>query len=122
MAEKIKLGPGLDQASDMGPSVDEKQWKTVMDYIEVGRSEGARLLTGGNRPDSLKQGYFVEPTIFDGVTPAMRIFKEEIFGPVLSVATAGEPRRGAAVCQQRRIRADDVDLHREHQLGDALHR
>jgi acyl-CoA reductase-like NAD-dependent aldehyde dehydrogenase len=89
MAEKIKLGPGLDQASDMGPSVDEKQWKTVMDYIEVGRSEGARLLTGGNRPDSLQQGYFVQPTIFDGVTPAMRIFKEEIFGPVLSVATAG---------------------------------
>ena len=89
MAEKIKLGPGLDQASDMGPSVDEKQWKTVMDYIEVGRSEGARLLTGGNRPDSLQHGYFVQPTIFDGVTPAMRIFKEEIFGPVLSVATAG---------------------------------
>jgi aldehyde dehydrogenase (NAD+) len=88
MAEKIKLGPGLDQASDMGPSVDEKQWKTVMDYIEVGRSEGARLLTGGSRPDSLQQGYFVQPTIFDGVTPAMRIFKEEIFGPVLSVATA----------------------------------
>jgi acyl-CoA reductase-like NAD-dependent aldehyde dehydrogenase len=88
MAGKIKIGPGLDQASDMGPSVDEKQWKTVMDYIEVGRSEGARLLTGGSRPDSLKHGYFVEPTIFDGVTPAMRIFKEEIFGPVLSVATA----------------------------------
>ena len=88
MAEKIKLGPGLDQASDMGPSVDEKQWKTVMDYIEIGRSEGARLLTGGNRPDSLQQGYFVQPTIFDGVTPAMRIFTEEIFGPVLSVATA----------------------------------
>jgi aldehyde dehydrogenase (NAD+) len=88
MAAKIKLGPGLDQASDMGPSVDEKQWKTVLDYIEVGRSEGARLLTGGTRPDALKQGYFVEPTIFDGVTPAMRIFKEEIFGPVLSVATA----------------------------------
>ncbi|MEO7135505.1 MAG: aldehyde dehydrogenase family protein [Vicinamibacterales bacterium] len=89
MAEKIKLGPGLDQASDMGPSVDEKQWKTVMDYVEVGRSEGARLLTGGNRPASLQQGYFVEPTIFDDVTPGMRIFKEEIFGPVLSVATAG---------------------------------
>ncbi len=89
MAGKIKLGPGLDHSSDMGPSVDEKQWKTVMDYIEVGRSEGARLLTGGNRPDSLKQGFFVEPTIFDGVTPDMRIFKEEIFGPVLSVATAG---------------------------------
>jgi acyl-CoA reductase-like NAD-dependent aldehyde dehydrogenase len=88
MAEKIKLGAGLDHASDMGPSVDEKQWSTVMEYVGVGKSEGARLLTGGSRPDSLKHGYFVQPTIFDGVSPAMRIFKEEIFGPVLAVATA----------------------------------
>jgi acyl-CoA reductase-like NAD-dependent aldehyde dehydrogenase len=87
-AEKIKMGPGLDAASDMGPSVDEKQWKTVMDYISVGKGEGARLLLGGTRPDALKQGYFVEPTIFDGVSPSMRIFKEEIFGPVLAVSTA----------------------------------
>ncbi|HYB96585.1 MAG TPA: aldehyde dehydrogenase family protein [Vicinamibacterales bacterium] len=88
MAEKIRLGPGLDQSSDMGPSVDDKQWSTVMDYIAVGKSEGARLLTGGNRPDALKHGFFVQPTIFDGVEPTMRIFQEEIFGPVLSVATA----------------------------------
>ena len=87
-AEKMRLGPGLDSASDMGPSVDERQWQTVMDYIKVGQGEGARLLTGGSRPESLSKGYFVEPTIFDGVSPAMRIFKEEIFGPVLSVATA----------------------------------
>jgi len=88
MAEQIRLGPGLDAASDMGPSVDEKQWSTVMDYVGVGKSEGAKLLTGGGRPDTLKQGYFVQPTIFDGVTPSMRIFREEIFGPVLAVATA----------------------------------
>jgi len=88
MAEKMKLGPGLDQSSDMGPSVDEKQWSVVMDYISVGKSEGARLLTGGTRPASLTHGYFVQPTIFDGVSPGMRIFKEEIFGPVVSVTTA----------------------------------
>jgi acyl-CoA reductase-like NAD-dependent aldehyde dehydrogenase len=87
-AKKIRLGPGLDDSSDMGPSVDEKQWKTVMDYIGVGKGEGAKLLTGGSRPESLRHGFFVEPTIFDGVSPSMRIFKEEIFGPVLSVATA----------------------------------
>ena len=87
-AKKIRLGPGLDDSSDMGPSVDEKQWKTVMDYIGVGKGEGAKLLLGGSRPESLRHGYFVEPTIFDGVSPSMRIFKEEIFGPVLSVATA----------------------------------
>ena len=87
MAKKIKLGPGLEESTDMGPSVDEKQWNTVMDYIGVGKGEGARLLTGGSRPESMRQGFFVEPTIFDGVSPSMRIFKEEIFGPVLSVAT-----------------------------------
>src|SRR6188508_1231350 len=87
-AEKIKIGPGLDAATDMGPSVDEKQWKTVMDYIAVGKGEGAKLLTGGTRPEAFNKGFFVEPTIFDGVSPSMRIFKEEIFGPVLSVGTA----------------------------------
>ena len=87
-AKKIKLGPGLDDSSDMGPSVDDRQWQTVMDYIKVGQGEGARMLTGGTRPDALKQGFFIEPTIFDDVSPAMRIFKEEIFGPVLAVTTA----------------------------------
>jgi aldehyde dehydrogenase (NAD+) len=87
-ARRIRLGPGLDDSSDMGPSVDEKQWKTVMEYIGVGKGEGAKLLIGGSRPESMRHGYFVEPTIFDGVSPSMRIFKEEIFGPVLSVATA----------------------------------
>jgi len=88
MAGKIKIGPGLDESSDMGPSVDDRQWSTVMDYIKVGQAEGARMLMGGKRPDELGKGYFVEPTIFDEVSPAMRIFKEEIFGPVLSVTTA----------------------------------
>src|SRR6186997_1349346 len=87
-AEKIKLGPGLDSGSDMGPSVDEKQWKTVMDYISVGKGEGAKLLMGGTRPEAFNKGFFIEPTIFDNVAPSMRIFKEEVFGPVLAIATA----------------------------------
>ncbi|HEU4344272.1 MAG TPA: aldehyde dehydrogenase family protein [Candidatus Binatia bacterium] len=87
-AKKIKLGPGLDDSVDMGPAVDEKQWKTDLDYIKTGQQEGARLLLGGNKPPHLGKGYFVAPTIFDNVQPSMRIFKEEIFGPVLSVSTA----------------------------------
>jgi aldehyde dehydrogenase (NAD+) len=87
-ARKIKLGPGLDETVDMGPAVDEKQWKTDLDYLKVGVEEGARLVIGGKRPEHLGKGYFVEPTIFDNVGPNMRIFKEEIFGPVLSVTTA----------------------------------
>lgn len=87
-AKKIKVGSGLDESVDMGPAVDEKQWKTDLDYIEIGKREGARLVLGGKRPGHLSSGYFVEPTIFDDVTPDMRIFREEIFGPVLSVSVA----------------------------------
>ena len=87
-AKKIKIGSGLDESVDMGPAVDEKQWKTDLEYINIGRQEGARLVLGGNKPDYLDKGYFVEPTIFDNVAPGMRIFKEEIFGPVLAVSTA----------------------------------
>jgi aldehyde dehydrogenase (NAD+) len=88
-ARSIKIGPGLDESVDMGPAVDESQFKTDLDYIEIGQAEGARLVFGGGRPAGLDEGYFVEPTIFDNVSPEMRIFKEEIFGPVLSIATAG---------------------------------
>jgi len=87
-AKQIKVGPGLDETVDMGPAVDPNQWKTDLDYIEIGSREGARLLCGGKKPDDLGKGYFVEPTIFDNVAPHMRIFKEEIFGPVLSVCSA----------------------------------
>ncbi|MBI2360960.1 MAG: aldehyde dehydrogenase family protein [Deltaproteobacteria bacterium] len=87
-ARKIKVGSGLDESVDMGPAVDEKQWKTDLEYIQVGQREGARLVLGGKTPERLSKGYFVEPTIFDNVLPNMRIFREEIFGPVLSVTTA----------------------------------
>ncbi len=88
LAKTIKIGSGLDESIDMGPAVDEKQWKTDLDYIQLGKQEGARLVLGGKKPDHPGKGYFVEPTIFDNVSPGMRIFKEEIFGPVLSVTTA----------------------------------
>ena len=87
-AQKIKVGPGLDETMEMGPSIADKQWASVLGYIETGKKEGATLLTGGMRPEHLPQGFFIAPTIFDDVTPGMRIFTEEIFGPVLSVATA----------------------------------
>lgn len=87
-ASKLRVGPGLDESSDMGPAVDEKQWKTDLSYIEIAMQDGARLVTGGAVPKSANGGYFVEPTIFDGVTADMRIFKEEVFGPVLAVGVA----------------------------------
>lgn len=76
-------GNGMDPAATMGPVVDRKQCETVLGYIELGKREGARLVQGGGRGRG--NGYFIEPTIFDDVTPQMRIFREEIFGPVLCV-------------------------------------
>ena len=89
-AKKIRVGSGLSDDVDMGPAVDEGQWKTDLEYIEIGKGEGARLVTGGGQPKGLENGYFVEPTVFDNVTPNMRIFREEIFGPILSVAAADD--------------------------------
>jgi len=88
--EKFKVGDGMDASVDMGPSVDEGQMNTVLSYIEIGKSEGAKLLRGGKRltDGAFSKGFFVEPTIFSNVTPDMRIAQEEIFGPVLSIIKA----------------------------------
>ena len=86
-ARRMRIGDGSDSQTEMGPIVDEKQFNAVLKYIDIGREDGAELLTGGKRAeeDGLENGYFVEPTVFDRVTPDMRIAREEIFGPVLSV-------------------------------------
>ncbi len=82
-AEKMTLGDGLDDGVNLGPLISEKQRVRVMNFIETGKSQGAKLITGGAKPD--RKGFFVEPTVFANVTPSMSIFREEIFGPVLSV-------------------------------------
>jgi acyl-CoA reductase-like NAD-dependent aldehyde dehydrogenase len=86
-ASALRVGDGLDDRTQMGPSVSEAQLETVMKYVEIGRGEGARLVTGGNRLTSgqYSRGWFHEPTIFGDVEPSMRIAQEEIFGPVVSV-------------------------------------
>jgi aldehyde dehydrogenase (NAD+) len=86
-AKSMRIGNGADPGTEMGPSVDENQFKTVLSYIDIGREDGATLVCGGSRAtgDGLENGFFVQPTVFDRVTPDMRIAREEIFGPVLSV-------------------------------------
>lgn len=86
-AKKIKVGPGNDPETEMGPLVSTQQLKTVTDYIEIGKKEGAKLAFGGNVLSGGKygQGYYVEPTLFVDVKPEMRIVQEEIFGPVAVV-------------------------------------
>ncbi len=86
-ARALRVGDGLDAKTEMGPSISEGQLQKVMEYVCIGKEEGATLATGGNRltTGSYAKGYFHEPTIFTDVTPKMRIAREEIFGPVVSV-------------------------------------
>jgi len=84
-APKYQPDDPLSAATEMGALVDDGQLRTVLAYIESGRAEGARLVTGGQQARAASGGCFVEPTVFDGVSNHMRIAREEIFGPVLSV-------------------------------------
>jgi aldehyde dehydrogenase (NAD+) len=86
-AEKIRIGDGLDESVEMGPLINHAAREKVHRYVQIGKQEGARLLTGGSIYEEGKwvDGYFYRPTIFDQVTPSMRIAQEEIFGPVLSI-------------------------------------
>ncbi len=86
----LKLGNGLDESVDVGPLVSKAQRETVHEYVEIGKKDGARLVYGGEpyTRGECEKGWFYMPTIFDGVTRSMRIAREEIFGPVLSVLEA----------------------------------
>ncbi len=86
VAESIKVGLPTDADAEMGPVVSDVQWNKIQDLIQSGIRDGATLVTGGpGKPDGLGTGYFVKPTVFANVTPDMRIAREEIFGPVLSI-------------------------------------
>jgi aldehyde dehydrogenase (NAD+) len=85
---RMKIGDPMDKDTDIGPLVSDKQQKRVLEYIEIGRKEGARLVCGGGVPKGFETGCFVEPTLFADVNNDMRIAQEEIFGPVLAVIKA----------------------------------
>jgi aldehyde dehydrogenase (NAD+) len=98
-AQKLKVGDGLAPGVEMGPCINEKQLKTVMSYVDIGKKEGAKLLTGGNRLDSgeLAKGWFHAPTVFGECDAKMRIAQEEIFGPVVSVIPVDSFEQGIDV-------------------------
>jgi len=87
-ASKIKVGPGLDPSTEMGPLVSRDQLRRVTGYIEAGKSEGARAVAGGKRRGD--EGYFVEPTVLVDTNPDMKVVREEIFGPVVCVQRFGD--------------------------------
>ncbi|MBI3031455.1 MAG: aldehyde dehydrogenase family protein [Candidatus Rokubacteria bacterium] len=93
----LKVGDPMDKATRMGPVVSKQQMETVLSYIESGKQEGARLVAGGGRANiGTGKGFFIEPTIFDGVSNKMKIAREEIFGPVLSVIPFKSVEEGVA--------------------------
>jgi aldehyde dehydrogenase (NAD+) len=97
-AEAVVVGHPADPAVTLGPIVTRKQYERVQRYIAIGIEEGAELLTGGpGKPAGLEAGYFVRPTVFAGVTPAMTIAREEIFGPVLSILSYDSEEQAIAI-------------------------
>lgn len=86
VAEATRVGPPREPGGHIGPVVNRRQWESIQSFIQSGIDEGARLVAGGpGRPEGLNRGFYVRPTVFADVRPGMRIEREEIFGPVLSI-------------------------------------
>jgi aldehyde dehydrogenase (NAD+) len=97
MMSSMSVGDPLDPQTQIGPMVSARQRDRVESYIDIGRSEGAKVVIGGGRPESLHRGWYVEPTLFSGVDPSMRIAQEEIFGPVLAVLAYDDEDQAVAI-------------------------
>jgi phenylacetaldehyde dehydrogenase len=119
----VRMGNGLDGGVTVGPLVSEEQRRQVLSYIDIGVREGARVAVGGGSPD--RPGYFVEPTLFTGVTNDMRIAREEIFGPVAGVIGFSDEDEAIALGNDTSYGlAAGVwtrDLARAHRVASALH-
>jgi aldehyde dehydrogenase (NAD+) len=104
-ASALKVGDGMKPDTYMGPLVSADAEKTVLDYIEIGKREGARLLAGGGKlkGEGYDRGFYVAPTVFDGVRAEMRIAQEEIFGPVVGVLEAAGFDEAVALANQTRF-------------------
>lgn len=93
----LVVGDALEERTQIGPAVDATQLQTDLDYIAVGQKEGARLVVGGDRPSAGKKGFYIAPTIFEDVLNHMRVAREEIFGPVVSLLRAQDYEEALAL-------------------------
>ncbi|MBW3659688.1 MAG: aldehyde dehydrogenase family protein [Actinobacteria bacterium] len=123
-ADSTKVGPGWAEDTAMGPLVSDEQLQRVKSYIDIANGEGAELVAGGGQPEEYDKGFFLRPTVFDGVVTEMRIAQEEIFGPVLAIQSFEDEDEAVAL-------ANDVsfglaaavwtnDVGRAHRVAGAL--
>ncbi|MYZ48472.1 aldehyde dehydrogenase [Propylenella binzhouense] len=122
-AGRIRMGDPLEPETEMGPVANEPQYRKVMDYIEVARSDGAVIRCGG-RGDPALAGYFVQPTVLTGVTNDMRIAREEVFGPILSVITFRDEEEAIRIANDTRFGLAAAvwtqNVHRAHRVAHRL--
>jgi aldehyde dehydrogenase (NAD+) len=113
-AKSVTVGPASEEGRHIGPAVSELQFNKIQDLIQVGIDEGATLLAGGvGRPENLNRGYYIRPTVFADVTPDMTIYREEIFGPVLSIMPFDDEDHAVAIANDT-----DYGLTNYVQTGD----
>ncbi|UWQ95581.1 aldehyde dehydrogenase family protein [Rhodobacteraceae bacterium M385] len=113
-AAKVTVGPASEEGRHIGPAVSELQFNKIQDLIQVGIDEGAKLIAGGTgRPENLNRGYYIRPTVFADVTPDMTIYREEIFGPVLSIMPFDSEEEAVAIANDT-----DYGLTNYVQTGD----
>ena len=118
-AEQMRLGPGWEPDTDVGPVINGGALEKIHSYTQIGKDEGAKLLTGGEvaRRNGLGNGFYYRPTIFGGVDAGMRVAQEEIFGPTTALIPRARRRRGDPRRELGRVRAVVVDLHRRREHG-----
>ena len=123
-AARIRVGDPADPATEIGALVHPEHYQRVLDYVEIGVKEGARLVAGGTRPAGLDSGNYLSATVFADVTPSMRIFQEEIFGPVVCITPFDSEAEAIALANDTRYGLAAYiwtsDLRRAHRVAASV--
>jgi 5-carboxymethyl-2-hydroxymuconic-semialdehyde dehydrogenase len=123
-AARVVVGPPSDPRTEIGALVHPEHYQRVLDYVEIGLKEGARLVAGGSRPPGLPSGNYLAATVFADVTPRMRIFQEEVFGPVVCVTPFDSEQEAIALANDTRYGLAayiwTCDLRRAHRVAGAV--